>query len=289
MDFFSNKNLYAHLTAKERTSASFPTRWLFKNGMIQGRILDYGCGFGTDVKFLQKEGVDIDGYDNYHANTYPEGKFDIIICNYVLNVLLMDEQTEVLMHVSELLKPGGKAFFTVRRDLKFEGFRTHKIHRKPTYQCNVKLPFKSILRTEHCEIYEFQHYNIINIVEQPSCPFCNPGSDREVLTEAATVYSILDRYPVSKGHTLVIPKIHIAEYFDLSPKYQMACWLVVNRVKILITERYKPDGFNIGINIGVSAGQTVPHVHIHVIPRYKGDVEDPMGGVRGVISNKRNY
>lgn len=289
MDIFSNKNQYAHLTAKERAGASFPTKWLYKKGLIQGRVLDYGCGFGADVKYLQKEGIAIYGYDKYHAHRLAEGKFDTILCHYVLNVLLMDEQAEVLMHVSELLKPGGKAFFTVRRDLKYEGFRTHKIHQKPTYQCNIKLPFKSILQTEHCEIYEFQHYNIATKTSQSSCPFCCLDSDHEILTETATVYGILDKYPVTNGHALVIPKIHTAEYFDLSAKDQVACWLVVNRVKVLISERYKPDGFNIGINVGTCAGQTVPHVHIHVIPRYKGDVEDPTGGVRGVIPDKRKY
>ena len=88
---------------------------------------------------------------------------------------------------------------------------------------------------------------------------------------------------------MVIPKQHVADYFILSSKAKTACWMVVDRVKWLLDERYHPDGYNIGINIGDAAGQTVPHVHIHVIPRYEGDVENPIGGVRNVIPGRGNY
>ncbi|MBN1922090.1 MAG: HIT family protein, partial [Anaerolineae bacterium] len=120
-------------------------------------------------------------------------------------------------------------------------------------------------------------------------PFCAPIADRELLTESATVYAMLDRYPVSPGHTLVIPKAHGADYFALPARGKTACWLVVDRVQALLAERYHPDGFNVGINCGAAAGQTVPHVHIHVIPRYAGDVENPTGGVRHVIPGMGNY
>ena len=85
-----------HLTAKERTSISFPTHWLKKNNLLQGEILDFGCGFGFDTDQLQKEGFDIIGYDNYYRPEYPTKRFDTIICNYVLNVLEPEEQAEVL-------------------------------------------------------------------------------------------------------------------------------------------------------------------------------------------------
>ncbi len=78
-------------------------------------------------------------------------------------------------------------------------------------------------------------------------------------------------------------------YFDLSFKEQSACMFMLNKVKDVITEIYQPDGFNIGINVGEKAGQTVNHVHIHLIPRYTGDVDKPRGGVRGVIPDKRSY
>ena len=142
-----------HLTAKERTSISFPTRWLKRNNLLQGEILDFGCGFGFDTDQLQKEGYNIVGYDNYYRPKYPAKNFDTIICNYVLNVLEPEEQAEVLMSVSELLKPTGTAYFTVRRDLKSEGFRSHFVHKQPTYQCNVVLPCKSLAKNQGFEIY----------------------------------------------------------------------------------------------------------------------------------------
>ncbi|MCV5968643.1 HIT family protein, partial [Lactococcus petauri] len=86
-------------------------------------------------------------------------------------------------------------------------------------------------------------------------------------------FSIFDKFPVSEGHALVIPKRHVSNYFELSFKEQMACWLMVNKVKTIINQHFKVEDFNIGINIGSIAGQTIPHVHIHIIPRYKGDVE----------------
>ena len=122
-----------------------------------------------------------------------------------------------------------------------------------------------------------------------TCPFCNIDSDRVTLLENETVYALLDKFPVSQGHTLIIPKRHCADYFDLTFKEQSDCWLMVNETKALLTAQYHPDGYNVGINIGASAGQTIFHVHIHLIPRYTGDVEDPRGGVRGVIPLKKNY
>jgi len=85
------------------------------------------------------------------------------------------------------------------------------------------------------------------------------------------------------------PKRHVASYFELSVHEQRACWLLVNRCKEIIQKKHNPDGFNIGINVNEEAGQTIFHVHIHLIPRYKGDVENPRGGVRGVIPEKQFY
>ena len=124
---------------------------------------------------------------------------------------------------------------------------------------------------------------------QADCPFCNPEKDREIVLETAMAFAFYDKFPVNKGHALIIPKRHSANYFDLSLTEQADCWQLLNRVKEIVQERYHPDGFNVGININESAGQTVPHVHIHLIPRYGGDVDDPRGGVRGVIPDRREY
>ncbi len=277
-----------HLTAIERTSISFPTRWLKQNNLLKGEILDFGCGFGFDTDQLKNQGYNIVGYDNYYQPDFPEKRFDTIICNYVLNVLEPNEQAEVLMSVSELLQPSGKAYFSVRRDLKSEGFRTHYVHKQPTYQSNVILPYKSLFQNENCEIYEYQHFNQTKKGNY-ECPFCNLNPKVELISETATAVAFLDSFPVNQGHTLIVPKRHTANYFDLSIHEQRALWLVVNRCKTTIQKRFNPDGFNVGINVGETAGQSVFHVHIHLIPRYKGDVENPRGGVRGVIPNKQNY
>lgn len=289
MIFQSPKNPYSHLTIKERKWPSFPTKELLTQKLIAGRVLDFGSGTGIDVAFLREKGFDITAYDPYYAPEYPGGKFDTILCHYVLNVLLPEEQVHVLMAVSELLAPTGRAYFTVRRDIKRPGFRTHVKHEQKVYQCNVVLPFKSVIRTEHCETYEYRHINQLPQAGQLECPFCWPTPDRELMSESATVYALLDKYPVSPGHTLVIPKQHISNYFKLTDKTKTACWLMADRVKMLLSTKFEPNGFNIGINIGAAAGQTIPHVHIHIIPRYSGDVENPEGGVRHVIPGKGDY
>ena len=287
MIFQSPKNPYSYLTVKERNAPSFPTRELLRRGLIKGRVLDFGCGLGLDGKFLRDKGFEVADYDPYYAPDYPSGQFATILCIYVLNVLLPEEQSHVLMAVSELLSRDGRAFFAVRRDIKHNGFRTHAQAKVKVYQCNVILPYKSILRTGHCEIYEYRHFN--QLQHSADCPFCAPDPSRELITESATVYAMLDKYPVSPGHALVIPKQHVSDYFDLPERTKAACWAVVDRAKMLLSQRFQPDGFNVGINIGEPAGQTIPHVHIHLIPRYYGDVQNPRGGVRGVIPDKADY
>lgn len=282
-------NDYTHLTAKERNTISFPARILLERNLLIGNALDYGCGLGSDVNLLKGKGINMSGYDPYYFPEKPTEKFDTIICFYVLNVLMQEEQSDVIMEISALLKPNGKAYFAVRRDITYEGFRTHKIHQKPTYQCNVKLPFPSIFLNDSCEIYVYQHYTTIHRGKTNVSPFFNDDQPRELIYESGTAFSFYDKFPVSLGHALILPKRLISNYFDLSIKEQMACWIMVNKVKGFLLNRFNPDGFNIGINIQESAGQSVPHCHIHVIPRYIGDVEKPRGGVRGVIPGKQNY
>lgn len=120
------------------------------------------------------------------------------------------------------------------------------------------------------------------------CPFCCPAAGEMVLSNSLC-YARYDRYPVNPGHILIIPFRHVSAFFDLTPEEQQQAWELVFNAKEKITQERQPDGFNIGINVGEPAGQTVMHVHIHLIPRYTGDMEKPEGGVRGVIPDKRTY
>ena len=194
------KNNYSYLTAKERKNLSFPARFLINKNLLVGDVLDFGCGFGKDVELLRKKEINIVGYDSHYFPKYPTKKFDTIICIYVLNVLLQEEQADVLMEVSHLLKPTGRAYFALRRDLRYEGFRIHKIHQRPTYQINVQLAYKSIFKNENCEIYEYRHYNQLNRYVNTKCPFCNPDSTRELICESATAYSIFDKFQIGRAH-----------------------------------------------------------------------------------------
>ena len=268
----SNPN--SHLTAMERTSLSYPARILLKQNKLVGKVLDFGCGFGKDVEFLKNDGMDIKGYDPFYFPEFPSEKFDTILCFYVLNVLLSEKQADVLMNVSKLLKPSGKAYFAVRRDIQYEGFRIHKIHKKETYQCLIRLPYKSIFKNENCEIYEYEHYTTLFKGMDVISPFLIGEETRELIVETATTFSFYDKFPTSKGHSLIVPKRLVSNYFDLTFKEQTSCWIVANKVKSILQEKYNPDGFNIGININDVAGQTIAHCHIYIIPRYNQQVEN---------------
>lgn len=121
------------------------------------------------------------------------------------------------------------------------------------------------------------------------CPFCIPEDVKEIIIENEFVFAIYDKFPVNEGHVLIIPKRHCSSYFDLTTEEQTYCWNMVSQLKEVLQDTFHPDGFNIGINVNEVAGQTIHHVHIHLIPRYKGDVDDPEGGVRGVIPSKMKY
>ncbi|GAB2617366.1 HIT domain-containing protein [Belliella aquatica] len=285
----NSTNIYSHLTAKERDRISFPARILLEKGMLKGDILDFGCGFGKDVEILNEKGLSVTGYDKHYFPEFPKKQFDTVICFYVLNVLLPEEQAKVLMEVSSLLKPNGKAYFAVRRDLVYVGYRTHKIHQKPTFQCNVILPYPSCFKNDNCEIYEYIPINQREISKSEDCIFCHPNKGTELITESATAFAIYDKFPVNEGHALIIPKRHCSSYFDLTFKEQSACIFMLNHVKLMLQEKFQPDGFNVGINIGDSGGQTIMHAHIHLIPRYKDDVDNPVGGIRNIIPDKGNY
>jgi len=115
-----------------------------------------------------------------------------------------------------------------------------------------------------------------------NCIFCDRFIDREYIMENELSFAFYDQFPVNKGHVLIVPKRHYVDYFDSTPKEIAAFDDLINRVKKFLDDRLCPDGYNIGINIGEAAGQTVFHLHIHLIPRYFGDTKDPRGGIRNL-------
>ena len=121
------------------------------------------------------------------------------------------------------------------------------------------------------------------------CLFCN-SKISGIAHENELAYASYDTYPVSKQHCLIIPKRHVVDYFELSNEELIACNELIKIVKkeVLIKDQ-SVKAFNIGTNAGKIAGQSIMHCHIHLIPRRKGDVDDPKGGVRGVIPSKQKY
>lgn len=126
------------------------------------------------------------------------------------------------------------------------------------------------------------------MTQDEPCPFCDPAPDL-VFFETDLVLGLWDRYPVSPGHALLIPRRHVTDWFDADPAIQLALISALPMARASIEKEHSPNGFNIGINVGQPAGQTVFHLHVHLIPRYKGDRDDPRGGVRHVMPDKANY
>lgn len=120
------------------------------------------------------------------------------------------------------------------------------------------------------------------------CPFCIVSGGRVILENSVAV-AFRDGFPVVEGHTLVVPRRHVASLFDLTEDEQTALWKLVATVRGKLMIELQPDGFNIGVNDGTAAGQTVMHAHVHIIPRRQGDVADPRGGIRWVFPKKARY
>lgn len=125
-------------------------------------------------------------------------------------------------------------------------------------------------------------------MDSTECVFC-AASHPNVLLEHSLAVVRRDGYPVSKGHCLIIPRRHVATFFDCTREERVAMMELLDKAKSMIDCEHAPSGYNIGINNGAAAGQTVMHVHIHLIPRYAGDAADPRGGVRWVIPDKAAY
>jgi diadenosine tetraphosphate (Ap4A) HIT family hydrolase len=114
-----------------------------------------------------------------------------------------------------------------------------------------------------------------------SCIFCDIPEEL-IIAENQSAVAILDKFPVNQGHALVIPKRHFANFFDATPGEITDIYELLHQAKVIIDKKYNPDGYNVGVNVGPVGGQTVMHLHFHLIPRFSGDVEKPRGGVRNI-------
>jgi diadenosine tetraphosphate (Ap4A) HIT family hydrolase len=121
-----------------------------------------------------------------------------------------------------------------------------------------------------------------------ACPFCSRVQKPEEVSNEL-VESFADAYPLTTGHSLVVPRRHVASIFDLSEREYQILWATVWQVRQALESEYNPDGFNIGVNDGAASGQTIEHAHVHVIPRYSGDISDPRGGVRWILPERARY
>lgn len=129
---------------------------------------------------------------------------------------------------------------------------------------------------------------MINLAPSKSCPFCSMDISRVLISNQLAI-ATADAFPVSEGHTLIIPRRHISSIFEATEEELAHIFKLVAQTRELLNDQYQPQGLNIGINDGVAAGQTVMHLHIHLIPRYKGDQSDPRGGVRWIFPDKAKY
>ncbi len=125
---------------------------------------------------------------------------------------------------------------------------------------------------------------------QHGCPFCDEGLSARAEPACGTCYAVADRHPVAPGHMLIIPRRHVLDWFGLTEQERRDADTLLHRLRarIMATDP-TVTGFNIGMNCGAGAGQTIFHAHIHLIPRRKGDCADPRGGVRGVIPGRMGY
>ena len=127
------------------------------------------------------------------------------------------------------------------------------------------------------------------MVNSQGCVLCSRARSGDLIAENGLAVAFPDGFPLNPGHSLVVPRRHVADLFELSAAEQQAVWSLVPEVRSAIARVHQPAGYNVGVNVGPAAGQTVAHAHVHVIPRFPGDVPDPRGGIRWVIPARAAY
>jgi len=121
------------------------------------------------------------------------------------------------------------------------------------------------------------------------CVFCRIVAEGQYFAENAHAVAFPDGFPLTAGHTLIVPRRHETDYFALTEDEQASMWTLVRGVRDVIERTHSPAGYNLGVNVGRAGGQTIGHIHLHVIPRYVGDVSDPRGGIRWVLPARASY
>jgi diadenosine tetraphosphate (Ap4A) HIT family hydrolase/predicted house-cleaning noncanonical NTP pyrophosphatase (MazG superfamily) len=186
----------------------------------------------------------------------------------------LEELADVLEVIHALLGMNNATF----KDL--EDLRRTKFEQRGGFSKHIFLE-----KTHEADAIQAPHPSV-------DCLFCKMGRNEHqvvILEKFNHCYVIQDAFPVSQGHVLIIPYEHTENWFTAKHEVQCSIIKALNQMKSRLDEQYQPAGYNIGMNCGIAAGQTIPHLHVHLIPRYEGDMEDPKGGVRGVIPHKQKY
>lgn len=214
----------SRLTAINRDKPSFPGRWLLLNRHLKGEILDYGCGYGKDVDFFRENDLKAVGYDPHFFPELPKlGKtFDRITCTFVFNVLEVESRNRAMMHISRFLKPKGRAFISVRRDIDTSGFRVVPGTKEIVYQANVFLPFKSILQDLDYEIYEYRPYVYLSGADVDRS-MISPPQGYQMLAESINAVAVVPKQLRFKHHFIVLPKRKAPSFHQLPMPEQNEC------------------------------------------------------------------
>lgn len=284
-----------------------------------GKILDVGCGSGRDLKFFKECGFDVVGMDaseemvklsseysrektlllNFDQIDFYE-EFDGIWCSASLLHIPSEQLLSIMEKILKALKPNGIWFFSFISG-EFEGYRDGRYFH---YMTRDKLGkyLKVLDGIEVLDIFEVASYDAQrdtrwvhciarrNQEREKPCIFCNRESTfSSIIAESEHSYAVLDNYPVNPGHILIISKGHYEHWFKAPREVQVDIIDFMERLKGWLDEKHAPDGYNVGFNCSKYSGQTIPHLHVHLIPRYKGDCINPEGGIRGVIETKKKY
>lgn len=285
------------------------------------KILDAGCGSGRDLSYFKQCGFSAIGLDasiemvklaskhvgqeilhlQFDEMTFQE-TFDGIWCSASLLHVPSCQIESVFNKIYRALKPNGVWFLSFKFG-EFEGFLEERYFNHFTKE-RLSSELEKLENVEILEIAEENSYEADrnskwihcfvrkNHPALNNCIFCYKQrwiSSQSFIEENEQAYAIFDSHPVNPGHILIISKSHYLDWFDAPRDIQVDMISLLEKMKVFLDKKYTPDGFNVGFNCGKFAGQTIPHLHIHLIPRYKGDCPTPEGGVRAVIYDRKNY